>query len=159
MHMCTIWILCLHRCSHWERQTKHEPMLAKSRNSSKWVGTWEIQCIAKCWSLSGHHLFLNDAAISNRTKIITFFELLRFNYFGTILEQFWNYLPWVELFWNYFGTPVTRWISVVTTCGTIGNSQKWLPPGRNYVRNFWEIDICARTIVELLAELLLFVEL
>ena len=69
------------------------------------------------------------------------------NYFGTILELFWNYLPWVELFWNYFGTLVTRWISLVTSCGTIGKSQKCLPPGRNYLENFSEIDICSRTIV------------
>ena len=73
-------------------------------------------------------------------------ELL-WNYFGTILELFWNYLPWVELFWNYFGTLVTWWISLVTSCGTIGKSQKCLPPGRNYLENFSEIDICSRTIV------------
>ena len=72
---------------------------------------------------------------------------LFWNYFGTILELFWNYLPWVELFWNYFGTLVTRWISLVTSCGTIGKSQKCLPPGRNYLENFSEIDICSRTIV------------
>ena len=64
-----------------------------------------------------------------------------------MLELFWNYLPWVELFWNYFGTLVTRWISLVTSCGTIGKSQKCLPPGRNYLENFSEIDICSRTIV------------
>ena len=66
---------------------------------------------------------------------------------GTILELFWNYFGTICHGWNYFGTLVTRWISLVTSCGTIGKSQKCLPPGRNYLENFSEIDICSRTIV------------